>query len=172
MDTIVEVLTIEDIKKLLPHRHPFLLIDRVENIVPGKSCIAYKNVSYDSWFFQGHFPKYPIMPGVLIIEAMAQAAGVLAMKTIMLSTNGTEPEGTNTANGDPERVNNKSESTPNSMFFVSISNAKFRKQVIPGDTLRIEIQVLQRRVKLWKFQAQAFVKDQLSDEAEFLAMVP
>ena len=142
------ILGIEEIKKLSPHRHPFLLIDRVENIIPGESCTAYKNVSYDAWFFQGHFPNAPIMPGVLIIEAMAQAAGVLALSSV---------------------YNNKKN---DSVLFASINNAKFKKQVIPGDTLRIEVKVVQKRSKIWKFEAQAYVKDDLSDEAEFVAMIP
>ncbi len=142
-----KILNIEDIKKLLPHRHPFLLIDRVENIIYGESCTAYKNISYDAWFFQGHFPNAPIMPGVLIIEAMAQAAGVLALSSV------------NNAKTD-------------SVLFASINNAKFKKQVIPGDTLRIEVKVIQKRAKIWKFEAQAFVKDELSDEAEFTAVIP
>ena len=142
------ILGIEEIKKLLPHRHPFLLIDRVENIIPGESCTAYKSVSYDAWFFQGHFPNAPIMPGVLIIEAMAQAAGVLALSSV---------------------DNNKKN---DSVLFASINNAKFKKQVIPGDTLRIEVKVVQKRSKIWKFEAQAYVKDDLSDEAEFVAMIP
>ncbi|MBR1944378.1 MAG: 3-hydroxyacyl-ACP dehydratase FabZ [Alphaproteobacteria bacterium] len=141
------ILGIEEIKKLLPHRYPFLLIDRVENIVPGESCVAYKNVSYDAWFFQGHFPNAPIMPGVLIIEAMAQAAGVLALSSI------------NHNNAD-------------SVLFASINNAKFKKQVVPGDTLRIEVKVIQKRARIWKFEAQAFVKEDLSDEAEFVAVIP
>lgn len=148
MENKSKVLGIEEIKKLLPHRHPFLLIDRVENIVPGESCTAYKNVSYDAWFFQGHFPNAPIMPGVLIIEAMAQAAGVLALSSVS-SNNSTD-----------------------SVLFASINNAKFKKQVIPGDILRIEVKVIQKRARIWKFEAQAYVKDELSDEAEFVAMIP
>ncbi|MBQ9441323.1 MAG: 3-hydroxyacyl-ACP dehydratase FabZ [Alphaproteobacteria bacterium] len=148
MENTSKVFSIEDIKKLLPHRHPFLLIDRVENVVRGESCTAYKNVSYDAWFFQGHFPNAPIMPGVLIIEAMAQAAGVLALSSI-----------NNISNTD-------------SVLFASINNAKFKRQVIPGDTLRIEVKVTQKRLKIWKFEAYAFVKDELSDEAEFVAVIP
>lgn len=148
MENKSQVLGIEEIKKLLPHRHPFLLIDRVENIIPGESCTAYKNVSYDAWFFQGHFPNAPIMPGVLIIEAMAQAAGVLALSSV-----------------------NNNNST-DSVLFASINNAKFKKQVIPGDTLRIEVKVIQKRARIWKFEANCFVKNELSDEAEFVAMIP
>ena len=147
MENKSKVLGIEEIKKLLPHRYPFLLIDRVENIVPGESCTAYKNISYDAWFFQGHFPNAPIMPGVLIIEAMAQAAGVLALSS----------------------VNNNS---TDSILFASINNAKFKRLVIPGDTLQIEVKVIQKRAKIWKFEAKALVKDELSDEAEFIAMIP
>ena len=148
MESTSKILEIEDIKKLLPHRHPFLLIDRVENIVSSESCTAYKNVSYDAWFFQGHFPNAPIMPGVLIIESMAQAAGVLAL------------------------YSNSNNSNTDSVLFASINNAKFKKQVIPGDTLRIEVKVLQKRQKIWKFAAQAFVENDLSDEAEFTAVIP
>lgn len=160
------VLGIEEIKKLLPHRHPFLLIDRVENIIPGKSCTAYKNISYDAWYFQGHFPNYPIMPGVLIIEAMAQAAGVLALYSI------------------------NSNDKHDSVLFASIDNAKFKHQVVPGDTLRMEVNVVQKRSKLWKFEAEAYIiknkeKDMhddnittnslqaiLADNATFTAIIP
>ena len=156
-----KVLGIEKIKQLLPHRHPFLLIDRVENIVPGESCTAYKNVSYDAWYFQGHFPNYPIMPGVLIIEAMAQAAGVLALYSI-----------------------DKKDKT-DSVLFASINEAKFKHQVVPGDTLRIEVKVIQKRSKIWKFEAEVYIKDAktdtttqnspkdlLADTAEFTAIIP
>ena len=78
-----DILYCEDIKQIIPHRYPFLMIDRVEKLNPGKSCVAYKNVSNNEWFFEGHFPKYPVMPGVLIIEAMAQSAGVLAFSTLI-----------------------------------------------------------------------------------------
>ena len=145
------VLNIEDIKRLIPHRHPFLLIDRVEDLVPGESCAAYKNVSYDAWYFQGHFPKYPIMPGVLIIEAMAQAAAVLAMSTLQ---------------------NELQAATPDSVLFASINNAKFKRQVVPGDALKIDIKITQRRSKIWKFEASVFTnQDQLADYAEFTAVL-
>ena len=155
-------MNIEEIKKLLPHRHPFLLIDKVEDIVLGESCTAYKNIAYDSWYFKGHFPNYPIMPGVLIIEAMAQAAGVLAISTLKNETLKSEALESEILKSEPLK----------SVFFASITEAKFKKQVVPGDVLKIEVKVIQRRTKIWKFQANAFVDGELSDFAEFTAVVP
>ena len=141
-------LTINEIKRFLPHRSPFLLIDKVTAFVPYERCTAYKAVSYDEWFFKGHFPDHPVMPGVLIVEAMAQSAGVLAVASI---------------------TNNE---TPSNMLFASISNVRFRRQVIPGDLLRLEISVESRRAKFWKFNGKAFVEDLLATEADFTAMLP
>ncbi|NCA79563.1 MAG: 3-hydroxyacyl-ACP dehydratase FabZ [Sphingobacteriia bacterium] len=144
----------EGIQKIIPHRYPFLLIDRVEDIEVGKSCIAFKNVSNNEWFFQGHFPNYAVMPGVLIIEAMAQAAGVLAFATL-ISEEVCKP-------GDADFV-----------YFTSIENAKFKRPVAPGDVLRICVSIEQRRGnKFWKFNGKAFVGEDLADEADFKAMIP
>jgi 3-hydroxyacyl-[acyl-carrier-protein] dehydratase len=121
-----DILLVDDIKNIIPHRYPFLMIDRVEKLVLGKSCVAYKNVTNNEWYFGGHFPERPIMPGVLIIESMAQGAGVLAFSTLF-----------------SENVCKPGESAV--VYFTSIENAKFRKTVIPGDILRIEISVIQRR---------------------------
>ena len=147
-------LLVEDIKKIIPHRYPFLMIDRVQDVEAGKFCTAFKNVSNNEWFFEGHFPNYPIMPGVLIIEAMAQAAGVLAFVTLMT-----------------EGACNPGES--DFVYFTSIENAKFKKPVVPGDILKICITVDQRRGnKFWKFNGKAFVGEELTDEADFRAMIP
>ena len=149
-----KILYSEDIKKIIPHRYPFLMIDRVESIEVGKSCVAYKNVSNNEWFFAGHFPNYPVMPGVLIIEAMAQSAGVLAFATLI-------DEGV-CSYGNSDFV-----------YFTSIENAKFKKPVVPSDVIRIETVIDQRRGnKFWKFSSKAYVGDDLTDEAEFKAMIP
>ena len=148
------VLGAEDIKQIIPHRYPFLMVDRIENLNVGTSCTAYKNVSINEWFFQGHFPQYPVFPGVLIIEAMAQSAGVLAFKTL-INEKVTEP-------GKSDFV-----------YFTSIENAKFRKPVIPGDVIRMEIAIEQRHGnKFWRFSGKAYVEDTLVSEAEFKAMIP
>lgn len=146
------MLGIEEIKKLLPHRYPFLLIDKVDNIVINQSCTAYKAVSYNEWFFRGHFPQYPVMPGVLIVEAMAQTAGVLAMYSVYNNTD----------------LNN---AEVNKMMFASINNVRFKKPVVPGDTLKLDIQITQRKLTIWKFQAVGSVDGQISNEAEFTAVM-
>lgn len=149
-----KVLYAEDIKKIIPHRYPFLMVDRIENLAVGKSCTAYKNVSNNEWFFQGHFPQYPVFPGVLIIESMAQSAGVLAFETLI-----------------DEKVTEAGQS--DFVYFTSIENAKFRKPVVPGDVMRMEISVTQRHGnKFWRFAGQAYVGDVLASEAEFKAMIP
>ncbi|MDR1391163.1 MAG: 3-hydroxyacyl-ACP dehydratase FabZ [Holosporales bacterium] len=149
-----EVLYLEDIKKIIPHRYPFLMIDRIEEFRSGKSCVACKNVSNNEWFFQGHFPNYPVMPGVLIIEAMAQAAGVLAFRTLI-------EEGVCEAGGS------------DFVYFTSIENARFKTPIVPGDVLRILISVEQRSGhKFWRFNGKVFVKETLADEADFKAMIP
>lgn len=143
-----------DIKKIIPHRYPFLMIDKITDLVIGESCTAYKNVSNNEWFFEGHFPHYQVMPGVLIIESMAQSAAVLAFKTLD-AENACEL-------GSSEYV-----------YFTSIENAKFKRPVVPGDILRINVTIDQRRGnKFWKFSAKAYVGDELADTAEFRAMIP
>jgi 3-hydroxyacyl-[acyl-carrier-protein] dehydratase len=128
----------------LPHRYPFLLVDRIIDIEPNISITGIKNVTINEPFFQGHFPGQPIMPGVLMVEAMAQVAGVLAFSS------GVDAK---------------------SVFFLSIEKAKFRKPVVPGDQLRMEIKVLQRRGNVWKFSGVAKVDDKVASEADFTAMV-
>lgn len=141
---------INEIKQLLPHRAPFLLIDKVTELEQYEMCTAYKAVSYNEWFFQGHFPDHPVMPGVLIVEAMAQTAGILAI-----------------ASSINENVN-----VPSNVLFASISNVRFKRQVVPGDILRFNVTVIQRRTKIWKFKAEAYVDKELSAEADFTAMIP
>jgi 3-hydroxyacyl-[acyl-carrier-protein] dehydratase len=136
---------IKDIQNFLPHRYPFLMVDRVIEIDPGKKIVGIKNLSINEEFFQGHFPGNPIMPGVLIVEALAQVAGILAFKS-----------------GAPEGK---------SVFFMSIEKAKFRRPVVPGDQLRLEVSILQCRGNVWKFAGSALVEDKTAAEAEFTAMV-
>jgi len=133
-----------EIQNILPHRYPFLLVDRVTELEANKKAVGLKNVTINEPFFQGHFPDNPIMPGVLVIEAMAQVSGILAMH------NG--PQG-------------------NSVYFMSIEKAKFRKPVVPGDQLRFEVTVLQQRKNVWKFFGQTFVEGKVVAEAEFKAMI-
>jgi 3-hydroxyacyl-[acyl-carrier-protein] dehydratase len=133
-----------EIQKVLPHRFPFLLVDRITELTPKEKAVGLKNVTINEPFFQGHFPDYPIMPGVLIVEAMAQVAGILA---------------------------SHSGAKGNIVYFMSIEKAKFRKPVVPGDQLRFEVNVVQQRNNVWKFSAEARVDDKLVAEAEFTAMV-
>ena len=138
------MLDIVAIQNLLPHRYPFLLIDRIIEIDSDKRIVGIKNVTVNEPFFLGHFPGNPIMPGVLIVEAMAQVAGILAYRS--------------GAKGD-------------TIYFMSIEKAKFRKPVVPGDQLRLDINVSQRRNNVWKFSGGAFVDDKLVAEVDFTAML-
>ena len=138
---------LEEIKKLIPHRYPFLLIDKVENIIIGKSALGIKNVTVNEPYFQGHFPSKPIMPGVLIIEAMAQTAAILVSKTIKIV--------------DHDFL----------VYFMTINNAKFRKLVQPGDVLKLKVLVERNRGNTWKFSGNAFVEEKLVTEANFTAMM-
>jgi len=133
-----------EIQKILPHRFPFLLVDRISELQPKKMAVGIKNVTINEPFFQGHFPGYPVMPGVLIVEAIAQVAGILAFKS--------------GAKGD-------------SVYFMSIEKAKFRKPVIPGDQLRLEVKVIKQRGNVWKCAGDAYVEGKLIAEAELTAMV-
>jgi 3-hydroxyacyl-[acyl-carrier-protein] dehydratase len=140
-------LNVHDIMALLPHRYPFLMIDRVEDIVPGESAVGTKNVTINEPFFQGHFPAQAVMPGVLIIEAMAQTAAALVMYTL-----GEEAHG---------KV----------VYFMSVDEARFRKPVVPGDTLKIHVSRIQNRRSVWKFSGEAKVEGTLVANAMFSAMI-
>jgi 3-hydroxyacyl-[acyl-carrier-protein] dehydratase len=132
--------------KYIPHRHPFLLIDRVTEIEPFKRAVAVKNVTGSEYFFAGHFPDRPVMPGVLIVEAMAQAAATLA---------------TYSSPDDRGKI----------IFFAAIDGARFRKPVVPGDTLVMEITVDKYRKRMWKVKAAAKVNGEIVCEADLTAMV-
>jgi beta-hydroxyacyl-ACP dehydratase FabZ len=140
----------QDIIKLLPHRYPFLLVDRVIEIELEKRVVGIKNVTANEPFFQGHFPGNPIMPGVLIVEAMAQVGGILAR----LSLSGPA----------------KKENT-DSVFFMSIDKVKFRRPVVPGDKLRFEVEALRTGSRVWKMGGKAFVDRNLVAEAELVATI-
>ncbi|MBI1819533.1 MAG: 3-hydroxyacyl-ACP dehydratase FabZ [Nitrospirae bacterium] len=140
------MLDILDIQKILPHRFPFLLIDRITEIELGKKIAGIKNLTANEAFFEGHFPNCPIMPEVLIIEALAQVGGVLAFKS--------------------------AESVEGCLvYFLSIDKAEFRKRVIPGDQLILQMEVLQARPPFWKLMGKAFVKEELICSAELKAMI-
>jgi len=139
-------LDVEQIKKLLPHRAPFLFVERLTDIVSYESAIGHKAVSFNEPHFAGHFPNYAVMPGVLIVEALAQAAGALIVHSMALSA------------------------TPN-VFFMGIDKARFRRPVVPGDMLRMPVRALQHRGPVWKFEGKAYVGENLCAEAEFSAMI-
>jgi len=135
-----------DIQSFLPHRYPFLLVDRVLELDPDRRIVGIKNVTINEPFFQGHFPGRPVMPGVLILEAMAQVGGLLAFKSM----------------GPSKRP---------VVYLTGVDGAKFRKPVVPGDRLRFEIDVVKKRAPFWKMQGKAFVETELVCEAEVTAMV-
>jgi 3-hydroxyacyl-[acyl-carrier-protein] dehydratase len=138
---------IREIMNALPHRYPFLLLDRVVSMEKGKQLTALKNVTVNEEFFNGHFPSFPVMPGVLIIEALAQAGGILALQDL-----------------GGELGNRK-------IFFMSIEKAKFRKPVVPGDQLRLEVGIQRRRNTIWKMEGKAYVDDVLVADALLQAMI-
>jgi beta-hydroxyacyl-(acyl-carrier-protein) dehydratase fabZ len=142
------MLDVNEIMQILPHRYPFLLIDRVVEIVPNETITAYKNVTIAEHIFQGHFPDHPIYPGVMIIEGMAQAGGVLAFK----STN-------------DEDLSDKV------VYFMSIDKAKFRIPVRPGDRLEYKISVIKHRGRIWVLNGEAYVDGKLAAQAELQAMI-
>ncbi len=144
--TDTTVLDVEQIKKLLPHRPPMLFVERLADIVPGESATGYKAVSISEPFFMGHFPERAVMPGVLIVEAMAQTAGALVVHSL-------------------------EEKASSAVYFLTIEQARFRKPVVPGNLLRMPVKKLRQRGPVWKFSGQAFVGDDLCAEAEFSAMI-
>ena len=135
------------IMELIPHRPPFLMIDKLVDVVAGERAIGVKNVTINEDFFRGHFPARPVMPGVLIIEAMAQTAAVLVVHTLGSAAQG------------------------KLVYFMSVDNARFRRPVVPGDTLKVHVSSLRHRGNVWKFQAQAKVDGNLCAEATYAAMI-
>ncbi|MFT3838502.1 MAG: 3-hydroxyacyl-ACP dehydratase FabZ [Myxococcaceae bacterium] len=138
---------VNEIQSILPHRYPFLLVDRVIEMKPGEKLVAVKNVTSNEHFFQGHFPGHPVMPGVLILEALAQAAALLGYKTAQV------------------------ESKTHVTYLMTIDGAKFRKPVVPGDQLKLNITVLRYKGTLFKVLGEAMVDGQVAAEAEFLATI-
>ena len=141
-----ELFDIEKILKILPHRYPFLLVDKVIEIERGKSIVALKNVTYNEHFFQGHFPDLKVMPGVLVMEAIAQTGGILLYYTLP----------------DPE---------DKFVFLSKIDKAKFRKPIVPGDQIRIEVNVLKLKNKICQIRGKALVEGEVAAEGEILAAV-
>ena len=135
-----------EVMRRLPHRYPFLLIDKAENFVPATSITGIKNVTHNEPFFPGHFPIDPVMPGVLIVEAMGQTGAVLMSKSLNANVEG------------------------KTIFFMSLDACRFRQPVRPGDVLRMKVHVLKARAKLFKFRGEAMVGDKLAAEAEWAAM--
>lgn len=135
------------IMELIPHRYPFLLLDRIVEFVPGERAVGLKNVTMNEPQFQGHFPRFPVMPGVLIIEAMAQTAACMVVNTL-----GKDAEG-------------------KLVYFMTIDQARFRKPVVPGDSLYIHVNKVQNRRNVWKFEGKAMVGDKVCAEATYSAMI-
>ena len=142
-----DTIDIMRIMEAIPHRFPFLLIDRIVDLKLDESCVGIKNVTINEQFFQGHFPRRPIMPGVLIIEAMAQTAGVFVVETLAGAAAG------------------------KLVYFMTIDEARFRRPVLPGDTLRILVSKIKNRGNVWKFAGEARVDGTLVAEARFAAMI-
>ncbi|MFV0410697.1 MAG: 3-hydroxyacyl-ACP dehydratase FabZ [Paracoccus sp. (in: a-proteobacteria)] len=135
------------IQRILPHRYPFLLIDKVRDIVPHSSGVGIKNVTFNEPHFQGHFPGQPVMPGVTIVEAMAQTAGIVVGVSLDLADKGLK------------------------VYFMAIDKVKFRRMVVPGDVLEMHVTVKRGGGKIWKFEGKALVEGELACEAEFTAMM-
>ncbi|MFQ5329653.1 MAG: 3-hydroxyacyl-ACP dehydratase FabZ [Thermodesulfobacteriota bacterium] len=136
---------INEIMTILPHRYPFLLVDKIVELVEGERAKGIKNVTVNEPFFQGHFPGHPVMPGVLIVESMAQVGGILAFKSANVA----------------DQV----------LYFMGIDDARFRKPVLPGDRLELTVEVLRRRGKVWSLKGEAFVDGALVAEAKLLATI-
>jgi 3-hydroxyacyl-[acyl-carrier-protein] dehydratase len=143
----VDLVTIERVMEMIPHRYPFLMIDRVIDVVPDVGAVGIKNVSINEPHFQGHFPRRPVMPGVLIIESMAQSAAILVVETL-----GKEFEG-------------------KLVYFMSVDRARFRKPVVPGDVMYVHVRKERQRGPVWKFTAEAKVEGTVVAEATYSAMI-
>lgn len=139
------VMDVKEIREYLPHRYPFLLVDRVTELNLGESIVAYKNVTVNEPFFNGHFPDHPVMPGVLILEAMAQAAGILGFKTM-----------------------DKTPQDGSIYYFVGSDKLRFKRPVVPGDKLQLEAAIMSEKRGIWKFECRASVDDQLVASATIL----
>jgi 3-hydroxyacyl-[acyl-carrier-protein] dehydratase len=146
-ETTSTTIDIQEIKRLIPHRYPFLLVDKVRELNPEVSAVGIKNVTSNEPHFQGHFPSQPIMPGVTIVEAMAQTAAILVSKSLKLEDSGAL------------------------VYFLTIDNCKFRHLVGPGDVLELHIKVIRGRGKIWKFHGDAIVDGRIVTEADFAAMI-
>jgi 3-hydroxyacyl-[acyl-carrier-protein] dehydratase len=146
-EKITDPITVQEIMAMLPHRYPFLMVDRVLEYTPGESAIARKNVTVNEPHFMGHFPGHPIMPGVMLIEALAQVAALVVMKAL-----DSEPGGS-------------------LVYFMSIESAKFRRPVVPGDVVELHVQKVQNRANVWKFSGEAKVDGKTCAEATFSAMI-
>lgn len=145
------LLDVVEIQKVIPHRFPFLLIDRVTEIISGESILAYKNVSISEHIFQGHFPGHPIYPGVMIVEGLAQAGGVLAFKSM----------------SEEDQKNAESKV----VYFMSIDKCKFRAPVKPGDRLEYRVTVIKHKGNIWMLRGEAYVDGKMTTEAELKAMI-
>ena len=144
------IMDIQQIMRYLPHRYPFLLVDKILELTPGSGIVGCKNVTINEPFFSGHFPSYPVMPGVLIIEALAQTGGIFALESLDLKV---------------------SEDQDIKIFFMSIDKARFRKPVQPGDSLIMTMKLINQRRNIWKFAGRAEVEGTLVCEAEMMASV-
>ena len=144
------LMDVVEIQEILPHRYPFLLVDRVNSLSKNENIVAFKNVSISEPVFQGHFPGHPIYPGVMILEGLAQAGGLLAFQSMDLT---------------------KEEAAEKVVYFMSIDKAKFRKPVRPGDRLEYRVSVIKRKGDIWMLDGKAYVDDQLVSQAELKAMV-
>ena len=143
-------LTYKDIIKILPHRHPFLLVDMITELELGEKIVGIKNVTINEPFFQGHFPGNPIMPGVLVIEAMAQVGGILARLSV------------------PESMEKKGD---NAIYFMAIDKVKFRKPIVPGDQILFELTAMRKGSRIWKMKGKAMVNKKVAAEAELVAAI-
>lgn len=143
----VKLVNIEKIVNMIPHRYPMLLIDKVEDLILGESATGIKNVTANENFFTGHFPSKMVMPGVLMIESMAQTCAVLVIETLGKTAEGSL------------------------VYFMSVDGAKFRKPVIPGDQLKFHVEKIKNRAKVWKFQCKGYVEDEVVSEAVISAMI-